>query len=128
MAPTPSVEATLHEWSGLLVGRDPRPVAALTEDIANRLPWKGGPVFGTALAAINIALYDLAGRAWGVPVHTILGGKRRDRVRVYSNGGSFASPEAAAESAREVQALGYAGVKGIYIKSIAFEGEYIVGQ
>lgn len=109
---TPSVEATLHEWSDLLVGRDPLPVVALTEDIANRLPWKGGPVFGTALAAINIALYDLAGRAWGAPVHTILGGKRRDRVRVYSNGGSFASPEAAAGSAREIQTLGYAGVKG----------------
>ena len=109
---TPSVEATLHEWAGLLIDQDPLRVVALTEDIADRLPWKGGPVFGTAIAAINIALYDLAGRAWDAPVHTLLGGKRRDLVRVYSNGGSFASPEEAADSARGIQAQGYAGVKG----------------
>lgn len=109
---TPSVEATLHEWSGLLLDQDPLGVVALSEDITNRLPWKGGAVFGTAIAAINMALYDIAGRAWGVPVHTILGGKRRDRVRVYGNGVSFESPEAAAESARKIQAQGYAGGKG----------------
>ena len=109
----PSVEATLHEWSGLLVGRDPQPVVALTEDITNRLPWKGGPVFGTAIAAINMALYDIAGKAWGVPVHTILGGKQRDRVRVYGNGGlSFDSPEAAVESARSRRERGYLAGKG----------------
>ena len=58
---TPSVEATLHEWSSLLINQDPLLVVALTEDITNRLPWKGGPVFGTAIAAINAALYDIAG-------------------------------------------------------------------
>ena len=57
----PSVEATLHEWSCLLVDQDPLKVIALTEDITNRIPWKGGPVFGTAVAAINMALYDIAG-------------------------------------------------------------------
>ncbi len=53
----PSVEATLHEWSSLLVGQDPQRVVALSEDITDRLPWKGGPVLGTAIAAINVALY-----------------------------------------------------------------------
>lgn len=108
----PSVEATLQEWSSLLIGQDPLPVTALTEDITNRLPWKGGPVFGTAIAAINMALYDIAGKAWGVPVHLILGGKRRDRIRAYSNAGTFASPEEAAESARQKMDAGYAGIKG----------------
>ena len=90
----PSVEATLAAWQELLLGRDPLHYRALTEDIQNRLPWKGGPVFGTAIAAIDAALHDLAGKAWGVPVHTLLGGRRRDKIRVYSNGGSFAAPEA----------------------------------
>ncbi|MAE66277.1 MAG: D-galactonate dehydratase [Phycisphaeraceae bacterium] len=108
----PSVEATLHEWKGLLIGRDPLPVAALSEDITNRIPWKGGPVFGTALAAINMALYDIAGKAWSVPVHTILGGARRERVRVYSNGGAYGAPETAVESARAAAQRGYAGIKG----------------
>jgi galactonate dehydratase len=109
---TLSVEATLHEWSSLLIDRDALPVVGLTEDITNRLPWEGGPVFGTAIAAINTALYDIAGKAWGVPVHTILGGKRRDRVRVYCSGNLFASPEKAVTAAQQVKAQGYAGVKG----------------
>jgi len=114
---TPSVEATLQEWSCLLIDRDPLPVAALTEDITDRLPWKGGPVFGNAIAAINAALYDIAGKAWGVPVHTILGGKRRDRVRVYSGGDLFSSPEAAASASRGLQERGYAGIKGNPLES-----------
>ena len=109
---TPSVEATLHEWSILLVDQDPLSVVALTEDITNRLPWKGGPVFGTAIAAINAALYDIAGKAWGVPVHTILGGKRRDRIRVYCGGNLFSSPEEAIKAIQQVKAEGFAGIKG----------------
>ncbi|MDP6108195.1 MAG: mandelate racemase/muconate lactonizing enzyme family protein, partial [Candidatus Brocadiia bacterium] len=109
---TDAVDEMLQRWSDLLVGQDPLCAAALTEDILNRLAWKGGGVLGTASAAVNIALYDIAGKAWGVPVHTILGGNRRDRVRVYSNGGSFASPEKAVEAALAAKSLGYAGVKG----------------
>ncbi len=108
----PSVEATLHEWSVLLVDQDPLNVVALTEDITNRLPWKGGPVFGTAIAAINMALYDIVGKAWGVPVHTILGGQRRDRIRVYCGGTIFRSPQEAVSEARRAIDMGYAGIKG----------------
>ncbi|MBT3345276.1 MAG: hypothetical protein HN712_16250 [Gemmatimonadetes bacterium] len=107
---TEPVEATLHAWQELLIGRNPLHVTALCDDIQDRLPWKGGPVFGSAIAAINQALYDIAGHAWGVPVHTILGGARRDRVRVYAHT-SLDSEEAAVEGARHVQAAGYAGVK-----------------
>lgn len=107
---TESVEATLHAWSELLVGRDPLQVAAICDDIQDRLPWKGGPIFGTAISAINQALYDIAGRAWGVPVHTILGGARRDRVRVYGHT-SLDTPEAAVEGALAVRDAGFAGVK-----------------
>ncbi|MEW6756367.1 MAG: mandelate racemase/muconate lactonizing enzyme family protein [Candidatus Latescibacterota bacterium] len=113
----PSVEATLREWSGLLVGQDPLRPQALTDDIADRLPWKGGPVFGTALAAVNAALYDLTGRAWGVPVHAILGGRRRDRVRAYAGADLFVSPETAAQEVRRVMALGYAGAKGVPLET-----------
>ena len=108
---TEPVEAALHAWEELLVGRDPLPVEALCEDVQDRLPWKGGPVFGSALAAVNQALYDIAGKAWGVPAHTILGGKRRDRVRVYTST-SMDSPEAAVAGAREALEAGFAGVKG----------------
>jgi len=107
----PSVEATIHAWEELLVGRDPLPVRALCQDIQQRLPWKGGPVFGTAIAAIDAALCDIAGKAWGVPVRTIIGGGQRDRVRVYT-GIPLAVGEAAAAAALEARAQGYAGAKG----------------
>ena len=107
----PSVEATLNEWSVLLVDRDPLPVMAVCQDILDRLPWKGGPVLGTAMAAINAALYDIAGKAWGVPVHNILGGKCRDRVRIYT-GGRYSTPQEAAEDAQNKLQLGYEAMKG----------------
>ncbi|MEE3258034.1 MAG: mandelate racemase/muconate lactonizing enzyme family protein [Candidatus Latescibacterota bacterium] len=113
----PAVEATLKEWDVLLLDRDPLQYRELAEDIQNRLPWKGGPVFGTAIAAIDAALHDIAGKAWGVPVQALLGGKRRDKVRVYSNGGSFESPAAAASGARQTMELGFAGVKGNPLES-----------
>tara|TARA_Y100001934_G_C12339867_1_gene769590 strand:+ start:81 stop:1268 length:1188 start_codon:yes stop_codon:yes gene_type:complete len=113
----PAVEATLNEWTVLLIDRDPLQYRELTEDIQNRLPWKGGPVFGTAIAAIDAALHDIAARAWNIPVHQLLGGRRRDKIRVYSNGGSFAAPEEAARGARQTMELGFAGVKGNPLES-----------
>jgi galactonate dehydratase len=107
------VEAALHQWEPLLVGQDPLRVAALTDDLSDRSPWKGGPILGTAAAAVNMALYDIAGKAWGVPVHVILGGKRRDRVRVYGNGGlDFESPDKAVASAKQRRQMGYLAGKG----------------
>ncbi|MAE62379.1 MAG: hypothetical protein CMJ49_13615 [Planctomycetaceae bacterium] len=108
----PMVEATLHDWAVLLEGQDPTQVAALTEDISNRSPWKGGPVFGTAIAAINAALYDIAGKAWGVPVTTILGGAQRQRVQVYGHGMRLSSPEAALESVQQLVDAGHRAGKG----------------
>ena len=109
----PAVDATLQGWFPLLIDQDPLQTEALSEDITNRLPWKGGPVLGTAVAAINMALYDIAGKAWGVPVHTILGGKRREKIRVYDNGGlSFNSPDEARQTAEAAVAQGYNAVKG----------------
>jgi len=109
----PQVETMLQELWPLLIDRDPTQVEALCEDLCNRSPWKGGAINGTAVAAINMALYDICGRAWNVPVYTILGGKRRDRVQVYASGGLVeTSPEDAAETAKRFIAKGYSGIKG----------------
>jgi galactonate dehydratase len=113
-----SVETMLQELVPLLLDRDPTQVEALTDDIELFSPWKGGPIIGTAIAAINMALYDIAGKAWGVPVHTILGGKRRDRLQVYASGGLVeSSPSEAAATAQQHIANGYAGVKGNPLES-----------
>ena len=109
---SPVVEAAIHEWRPLLLGRNPLDVAALCEDITDRLPWKGGPVIGTAIAALNMALYDIAGKAWNTPVYRILGGRRRDRVKVYHGGLNFESVEKARRLARESVEAGTMGLKG----------------
>lgn len=108
----PAVEATLQDWESLLIGQNPLEVESVCADIVDRIPWRGGPVFATAIAAIDLALYDIAGKAWGVPVHTVLGGKRRDRVRVYTNGDLFRTPAHAVDEARRARDAGYAAIKG----------------
>jgi L-alanine-DL-glutamate epimerase-like enolase superfamily enzyme len=65
-------------------------------------PW------GSAVSAVEMALWDIAGKAAGVPAYKLLGGKVRDRVRVYNGGVRFpmagASPEAYAENMRKMKA------------------------
>lgn len=109
---SPIVRTTIHEWEELLVGSDPLDVTALCDDITDRLPWKGGPVFATAIAAINMALYDLAGKALKVPVYRLLGGRRRNRIKIYHGGINFDSVERARSEARASVAAGARGLKG----------------
>jgi galactonate dehydratase len=109
---SPVAEAALQGWEPLLLGRDPTDFQALVVDIQNRLPWKGGPVLGTACAALDMALLDLTGKAWDVPAYKLLGGRRRDRIKLYTGGLFFGSVEEARRIARETVEAGYLGLKG----------------
>jgi galactonate dehydratase len=110
---SPIVRTTIHEWEELLIGRDPLNVTAICNDITNRLPWKGGPILGSAVAAVNMALYDIAGQALKVPVHRMLGGRQRDRILIYDNGGlNFDSIDLAVAQARAAVEAGARGLKG----------------
>ena len=110
---SPIVRTALHQWDELLIGRDPLDVTAICDDITNRLPWKGGPILGSAVAAVNMALYDIAGKVLNVPVHRLLGGRQRDQILVYDNGGlKFDSVDRARQQARDAVAAGARGLKG----------------
>ena len=97
-----------------LMGEDP----TLVERIMIKLRPRGAfKPWGAAVSAVEIALWDIAGKAAGVPVHKLLGGKVRDRVRVY-NGGVRApmtgfAPEdfAAAVAAMKTAPQGFSSVK-----------------
>ena len=69
-----------------VLGSDPTDVERVMLRIRQRGAFKP---FGSAVSAIEMALWDTAGRAAGVPVHKLLGGKVRDRVRVYNGGVRF---------------------------------------
>ncbi|MGS1097663.1 galactonate dehydratase [Aquamicrobium terrae] len=105
-----TVEAAVHELSGYLIGKDPR----LIEDHWNVLYrggfYRGGPILMSALAGIDQALWDIKGKALGVPVHELLGGKCRDRIRVYSWVGGD-RPSDVAANARDMVDRGFTALK-----------------
>ena len=79
--------ALINELAPRLVGRDPFAIDAIFEDTRRSLVFEGGfaGALITALTGIEIALFDLKGKALGVPVYELLGGKFRDRIRAYAD-------------------------------------------
>ncbi|MBX3010127.1 MAG: hypothetical protein KF832_01425 [Caldilineaceae bacterium] len=79
-----AVIAEVQRLEPLLVGKDPRQIELLWDAMYNAgLGYKGGPVTMSALSGIDMALWDIAGKAAGQPLYQLLGGACRDRVRMY---------------------------------------------
>ena len=80
-----AVEAYIHESAApKLIGRDPIQIEAINKSLINYLGWRGTGVETRGNSAIDIALWDLFGKAIGRPVCEALGGLSRDRIRVYN--------------------------------------------
>ena len=71
------------EVANYLVGKDPRPVVHHWQAIHRGAFYRGGPIKTAISSGIDMALWDIAGKCYGVPVYKLLGGPTRDRVRVY---------------------------------------------
>lgn len=101
-----------HGLREILVGQE-----ALEVEVNWRLMYEETRRYGCrgvalhAISAADLALWDIRGKALGEPVHALLGGKQRDRVRAYASLLFGATPEATAERAREALALGLGAVK-----------------
>lgn len=89
--------AAVAEIAPYLVGKDPRPVAHHWQAIYRHAFYRGGPILTSALSGIDQALWDIKGKALGVPVYELLGGPTRQRVRVYAHAGTPQSIKAAQE-------------------------------
>ena len=70
-----------------LIGRDPFQIEDIWHYFYRGAYWRRGPVTMTAIAAIDMALWDIKGKALNTPVYNLLGGKSRDKVRVYAHAG-----------------------------------------
>lgn len=68
-----------------LIGKDPRNIVAINSELYRDSYWRIGPVLQSALSAIDIALWDIKGKLLHTPVYDLLGGKIRDRIRIYAN-------------------------------------------
>ncbi|MFV2177924.1 galactonate dehydratase [Actinomadura sp. LOL_016] len=78
-----TTRAAVEEVSELLLGEDPRRIEHLWQTMTKAAFYRGGPVLSSAVAGLDQALWDILGKSLGVPVHQLLGGAVRDRVRVY---------------------------------------------
>ncbi|RKU36367.1 mandelate racemase/muconate lactonizing enzyme family protein [Candidatus Poribacteria bacterium] len=98
-----------------LIGQDPRNVDKLFRDMMSAMSASGfyqGAVM-SAISGIESALWDITGQAAGVPIWQLLGGKFRDKIRIYNDchAGETETPEAYAAKAQEVEARGFTAIK-----------------
>ncbi|MDQ7911209.1 galactonate dehydratase [Phytohabitans sp. ZYX-F-186] len=105
-----TVRAAIEELADYLVGQDPLRIEDHWQVLTRGGFYRGGAILASAVAGIDQALWDIAGKVRGAPVHEVLGGPLRDRVRVYA-GVRGDRPEAMAEQARQAAANGYTAVK-----------------
>lgn len=105
-----TVATAVEELSDHLIGRDPRHIEDLWTVMYRGGFYRGGPILMSALAGIDQALWDITGKSFGVPVHELLGGRVRDRIRVYSWIGGD-RPSETATAARDAVARGFGAVK-----------------
>ncbi|MCK6490726.1 MAG: galactonate dehydratase [Planctomycetes bacterium] len=107
-----AVEAAVRELERYLVGKDPHHIEAFWSENHRDAYWRGGPVLTTALSGVEMALWDIKGKALGVPVYQLLGGKVRDRVPCYANAW-FAGSRTPADFAAKAAATAKLGFKGL---------------
>lgn len=105
-----TVEAAVKELGDYLVGKDPRLIEDHWTVMHRGGFYRGGSIMMSAIAGIDQALWDIKGKALGVPIHELLGGKLRDRVKVYSWIGGD-RPDEVAQGARDVVANGFMALK-----------------
>ncbi|MEO6711915.1 MAG: D-mannonate dehydratase ManD [Mycobacteriales bacterium] len=94
----------------LLIGRDPARIEDTWQYLYQGAYWRRGPVTMSAIAAVDIALWDILGKVAGLPVYRLLGGRSRDGVTVYGHANGDSIDDVLSEVARYVD-LGYRAVR-----------------
>ena len=103
----------IEDIKRVLIGRDPRQVELLCHELYRDSYWRIGPVLMSAISAVDTAMWDIKGKAAGVPVYEMLGGKVRDSVRMYANGwfSGAKKPEEFAAAAKKAADMGITALK-----------------
>jgi galactonate dehydratase len=120
---TRAVVGAVEDLAPLLLGRDPRDIEQAVRAMKKHSFWRLGVIGMSAVSGIEVALWDIMGKHFGVPVWRLLGGKVRDRVKVYTHLGLgdmravYESMEAEplVERARAVVEKGYRAFKAVFI-------------
>ncbi len=110
---TRPVEAAIHEMRPLYLGADPLKINLLWDSLYKGLYLATSSVPVTAMTALEMACWDILGKVLNRPVHALLGGAMRERIRAYANGWYQGPRDPAffAERAQAVVAMGYTALK-----------------
>ncbi|MBR0458303.1 MAG: mandelate racemase/muconate lactonizing enzyme family protein [Victivallales bacterium] len=108
-----SLLGVLKDLEDIVVGMDPLDPNMLVQTLLRKRFWKGGVVKATVISGIELACWDILGKALNQPVWQLVGGKCRDKVRVYANGwtGGATDPAVIKDKAAEAIAKGYRAFK-----------------
>ncbi|KAL5498935.1 hypothetical protein ACEPAH_1453 [Sanghuangporus vaninii] len=107
---TEAVEGVYQEFRDRFIGSNADNIEDIWQDGYRMGFYRGGPVLMSALSGLDIALWDIKGKKLGVPIWQLLGGKVRDRVRVYGWIGGD-KPSDVIEGAKKRKAQGFTAVK-----------------
>lgn len=108
---TRTIAQSIQELKSYLVGKDPTEIENHWEKMYRDSFWVGGPMHGTAISAIDCALWDILAKSCELPVHRLLGGPTRTRVAVYCHCPAGCCPEQFAENVKRCKERGYRAVK-----------------
>lgn len=108
-----SIVASIEDYKRYVIGQDPNNIEKIWNTIYRDGYWGTGPVDMTALSGIEQALWDIVGKKYNAPIYQLLGGKVRDKLKVYANGWYFGltTPEEHADKVGELIEKGFQAFK-----------------
>ena len=110
-----TVKAAIDEHHRYLVGKDPGDIEMHWQAMYRWPRWRGGPILNSAISAVEIALWDIMGQALGQPIYKLLGGKARDKARMYVHPGGGSTPESHAAEWLQAKNEGWTAGKGGFL-------------
>jgi galactonate dehydratase len=123
------VAGALKDLEPLLLGADPLDREWCWQRMYRHSYWRGGPILTSSISAVDMALWDIAGKIHDTPVYKLMGGAVRDRIKLYANIGLSTSAAELRNRARHAVGLGYAVVKFYPLPPLgSVEGPAVVRQ
>lgn len=110
-----TMKAAIDEHHRYLVGRDPADIEMHWQAMYRWPRWRGGPILNSAISAVEIALWDIMGQALGQPIYKLIGGKARDKARMYVHPGGGSTPESYARGWLQAKNEGWTAGKGGFL-------------
>lgn len=105
-----TIAGAIEEMKELLVGQSPLNIENIYQNLYRRTFFRGGSVFMVAISGIEQALWDIKGKYYNLPVYELLGGKVRDKIRLYRHC-SYSTIEGSLEIALRAKEEGFTAVK-----------------